>query len=165
MRLLCYIIVVSFAMSCKREKMIGFRLEFSKIGTIIYQDNEELYYLDYKIGKEQVFLSSDELSCDTIKMSLTSYEMEKINNAFLENKIYLFNHNNNDVGDIIDEIHTDENLKKYTIITDRRKIVVNYQNSSQMSLINRDKTNRFKLFHSVLDIIYSEKIKNHFKNR
>lgn len=46
MRLLCYIIVVSFAMSCKREKMIGFRLEFSKIGTIIYQDNEELYYLD-----------------------------------------------------------------------------------------------------------------------
>ena len=92
MRLLCYIIVVSFAMSCKREKMIGFQLEFSKIGTIIYQDNEELYYLDYKIGKEQFFLSSDELSCDTIKMSLTSYEMEKINNAFSENKIYLFNH-------------------------------------------------------------------------
>lgn len=165
MRILCFIIVLGFTLSCKEEKMIGFQLEFSKIGTIIYQNNKKLYYLDCNIEDDQIFFANDELSCDTIKMSLTDYEMEKIHNAFLESKIYLFDNNNDDIGEVVDELHTDRNLEKYIIFTDRRKIVVNYQKNIEINTINMEKTDRFKRFHSVLDTIYGKKIDGYFTNK
>lgn len=88
-------------------------------------------------------------------MKLTAYEMGKIHNAFLKNKIYTFDDINNDIGDIVDEIHTDRNLEKYTIFTNRRKIVmiINAINNR----VTGDNTQGFNILRNFLFPVFNRK--------
>lgn len=109
MRLLCYLIVIGFAMSCNREKVLGFKQE-DFIGTVVYMNNSELYMYDRVQDKNDIL----DIKEDSVKINLSQKDLSDIQKSFIENEIGSFHDMNHDIGEVMEFFESGKTFDTYS---------------------------------------------------
>ncbi len=96
---------------------------------------------------------------DSLSTNLSQKDWEAINKSFLDNEISKFTNSNTDIGE---RVNTIKMLEKYILVTNKRKIIVEYNYELDDNVVlDVEKTKRFNnLLKTIDSVVHYKQDKN-----
>lgn len=141
--------------SCTDKEYITFIKKINDKNDVSYEltEKEHKEYLNV-YGLIGEFIAKDSLSTNLLQK-----DWEVINKSFIDNEISKFANSNTDIGE---KVNTIEMPEKYILVTNKRKIIVEYHYKLNDDVgLDIEKTKRFNnLLNTIDSIVYYKQDKN-----
>lgn len=153
-----YFILMNVMMiSCTDKEYVTFIKKINDKKDVSYEltEKEHKEYLN-AYGLIGEFIAKDSLSTDLLQK-----DWEAINKSFIDNKISKFANSNTDIGERVNTIKMPE---KYILVTNKRKIIVEYNyelDDNDDVVLDVEKTKRFNnLLKTIDSVVHYKQDKN-----